>query len=188
MGYLLFEIVIFVSWAYVFLSRIRGARLMEFEDLHVLVFAIPTTILMEQRQNCIQSGSFYPSSLIFFPGYHFPIAIIFAGSLYAWGIYAITRAVATRIANRTSILFHLVHLGLFLVFLLTSRLVESFSVGIGYWQWFRMPDARTMLIGSYIYYFWFAFPAFLAAKFFSWHSKHTSRQPAIAGKPAGDSK
>lgn len=176
MAYVILEIIICVSWAYVFLSGWRREGRAASEDLHVLVFALPTTIIMELRAEYLHSGTgtFYPSSLAYFPDFNFPVAIVLAGSLFSWAVYALSRGIATRVAGKKAWVFNLTHLVLFLLLLWSSRFVEALATGIGYWQWYIAPAPRAMWIGGYLYYFRLAFPAALAAKLFSWHGRRTA--------------
>ena len=177
MGYVLVEVSIYLTWAYVFLSRLRGSGRSASEEMHVLVFALPTTIIMELRVEYLFGGTntYYPSSLLYFPNFKFPVAIVFAGSLYTWSLYVLSRAVSARIPGQITWPSHLVQLTLFLLLIFSSYYVEWLFVSIGYWQWYTPPDPRGLWLGSYYwYYFWFAFPAALAAKFFLWHGSRVS--------------
>ena len=181
MAYVILESIIYVSWAYVFLSRMRREGRAASEELHVLVLALPTTIIMELRAEYLQSGTgtFYPSSLSYFPGFKFPVAIVLAGSLFTWALYTLSRGISTRVAGESGWRFNLTHLVLFLLLLWSSRLVEAMAVSIGYWQWHITPAPRAMWIGGYLYYFRLAVPAALAARFLSWHGQRTAGQAKL---------
>jgi hypothetical protein len=176
MTYVFFELALYLAWAYVFLSRLRRVGRSASEEMHVLVFALLTTTIMELRAEYLGTGTFYPASLLYFPDFKFPVAIVLAGSLYTWAIYVLSRGIASRIAGPTAWLSNLIHLVVFLLLLLTAGYIESFSVRIGYWQWHNPPDPRAIGLGSYYkYYFRFTFPAALAAKFFSWYGSRSQR-------------
>lgn len=177
MTHLFFELAIYALWLFVFVSRVVRERPNRLEELAVLLFALPTTIIMEQRSKFVQAGTFYPSSIAYFPAFEFPIAIIFAGSLFAWSAYVLSRYIAKRLFSPDTAAIHAAQLPVFLVFVVSARLVEWFGLRIGYWQWDRMPDPRMQWIGSYLYYFWFSFPSALVGKFFAWYEGNSSLIP-----------
>jgi hypothetical protein len=180
--YVVFELLIYGLWAYVTASRLRTASETALEELCILAFSIPMTVIMELRNEFLQAGTgtYYPASLAYFPGFKFPIAIILAGSLFAWAIYVVSREAAKRAAGGRDLVFQLTQLAFFLILLTGSRLMELLGLATGYWQWHRMPDLSTLWVGGYLYYFRFSFPPAFVAKLLSWYLARIRATDAIA--------
>jgi hypothetical protein len=174
MNYVVVEIFIYMTWAAVFVTRLRRSSPSATEELQVLLFALPTAMLVEVVNEYLYAGAglYYPSSLLYFPMFKFPVALIFSGTLYTWGFYVLSRRIAIRIAGEDSRFLGLLQLGLFLLLLSTNVLVEPIGISIGYWQWHKPPpETFAMYAARYMTYFEGAFPPALFAAFFSWRSK-----------------
>lgn len=170
MTYIIVELFIYLMWATVFITRSRRASRSATEELQVLLLALPTAAIVEVMNEYLfaSTGIFYPFSLLYFPSFKFPVAIVLSSSLYTWVLYVVSRQIAVRFAGEESRFLGLYQLGLFLLLLSTNILIEPFGVSIGYWQWHKTPPTTFFVWAArYIYYSLFTLPPAVFAVFFS---------------------
>jgi hypothetical protein len=168
------EIFIYLTWATVFFTRSRRAAASATEELQVLLFALPTAIILEIKNEFLPAGSgvYYPSSLLYFPDFKFPLAIAFSSSLFTWALFVASRKISLWIAGEDSRFHVLLQLGLFLVLLSSYVVPEALGPWIGYWKFhITPPESVAVWVAKYAFYFLFTFPPVLIATFFSWRRK-----------------
>lgn len=171
MTYVIVEAIIYITWATVFLTRLRTKSQAATEELLIILFAMPITIIMELKNEYYYAGTgvYYPFSLLYFPDSKFPLAIVLSSSLFPWVLYIVSRWIAARFVGGKSGSSSLLELGLLLLLISTNVLPEWLGASLGYWQWPKtLPLTFTVQIAKYIFYFWFTFPPVLIAKFFTW--------------------
>jgi hypothetical protein len=169
------EVVIYMAWIMVVLSRLRRQSLAAMEELLVIFFAMPLVVIMELKNEYlyVNTGVYYPFSLFYFPGFKFPLAIIFSSSLFAWVLYVLACSLSSRFAPQGTQANGLLQLGFFLILISANIVTEWSGVWLGYWYWHKIPrQTLNLQLAKYIFYFWFTFPPVLAAKFFSWQMKN----------------
>ncbi len=170
---LLFEVGVFVTWAVVLIYRVRERSPSSTGELVVLLFAIPTTIVMELRSEVLLAGigPIYPASLAYFPSFRFPIAIVLAGSLLTWAVYRVSRLGTARLVPLGGPRQEIALIGVFLILMTVSLAIEVVMVAVRYWHW-QLPPAATAAtwLGQYLYYLRFSLPAFLVGRLTEWHA------------------
>jgi hypothetical protein len=170
MVYVVVEVCIYIMWAAVFFTRSKRTLPSATEELQVLLLALPTATIVEIMNEYLfaTTGLFYPSSLLYFPSFKFPVALVLSSSFYTWVLYTVSRRIAIGLAGERSRFMRLYQLGVFLLLLLTNIVIEPVGVSIGYWQWRTTPPTTLVILAArYIDYFLFAFPPALFAVLFS---------------------
>lgn len=185
MTYVVVDICYYLVWPLVFVTRLWRQSLAATEELLVLMFSMPLVVIMELRNEYLQAGSgvYYPASLLYFPGFRFPLTIMLSSSLYAWILFAVSRKIAVRLVHADSWLRIPAQLGAFLLLNILYLIPEWLGVAIGYWQWHQpLPDTPQVWISKYLFYLWFSLPPALVALFFTWRQRIQSRRQAPPGK------
>jgi hypothetical protein len=170
MTYVYVEILLYLAWPLVFITRLWRQSLAATEELLVLIFSMPLVVIMELRNEYLHAGSgvYYPSSLFYFPDFKFPFAIVLSSSLFPWLLYVTSRLIAIRFTSVNSRIFDVLQLGFLLVLNSSFVVPEWLGVVLGYWRWYTpLPDTIAVWIAKYLFYFWFTFPPALIAKLVS---------------------
>jgi hypothetical protein len=174
MNYVFIDLFYYILWPVVFFTRLRQRTWAATEELLVLLFAVPTAIISEMTNEHLFGATavYYPHTLLYFPGFKFPVTIILSSSLFPWLLFVAARALANRLATQNRRAALGLQLGFFLVLVSTFVLPEAAGPQLGYWKWrVTPPDTPGVWIAKYIFYLLFMFPPVLVAKFFSWRAQ-----------------
>lgn len=135
-------------------------RFSKFLFLSLSVSAV-TAFLLEivNERIFLQHGTFYPFSLLRFPFFQFPVAIVLLGGLYAGTIDFFALKITKGIKNR--LFAFLVFTFSVLIFNLSSIFVEKTGILLEYW--IHRIDISNLYPWFYLYYLTFV----LSGSFFS---------------------
>ncbi|MCK5808853.1 hypothetical protein KAH37_07720 [bacterium] len=151
-SYLIIEITIFVVWLAIFLiSFIKK----DSPSLLALLVPLPIAIVLEVMNEVVfqGEGTYYPGTLVAFPGFSFPVAIILLSSLFAFFVcFVLSRFKKSMI----------VKLLLLAVLTLLFFPVEMLFTAVEYWK-YNMPPNNIVYLFMYLYYAVIVWPVCLIA-------------------------
>lgn len=166
------ELICFLSWIIIFISRITKKTLYHFEELIILIFSLPFALSVEII-NEINNGLYYNNTLINFPRFNFPIAVLFYDSMFPWFIYLISRKISTIIFRTRYYYFTIIQLIIIHFLILLYIPIEYLSYELGYTsfsvQVFPFFADFNHVIGGYFVYWKLTMPAFICAKILSYY-------------------
>lgn len=142
------EILIFAVSIPIFIFYFRYSKHL---FLSLSVSAVTALILEIMNEKIlVENGTFYPFSLLRFPFFQFPVAIVLLGGIYAGTIDFLALKISKRIKNR--LLIFLTFTFSVLILNLCSIFVEKTGILLEYWVHRYRAKISDLYPWFYIYY------------------------------------